>query len=84
MKSDQNAMNYRLGHPMTQCGVCQRYRKGAQSPFGSCTMVTGKITPYGLCDRFSAVNNPWGNVLTRQSRRALAAHYDQIRGGQGG
>src|SRR5216117_2802087 len=79
-KRSQKAVRYRLGAPMTQCSCCQMYRKNEQSPLGSCTEVTGKISAYGVCDRFSALNNPWGNKLTTQSRTILARCYAQARG----
>lgn len=80
-KKTQQEVDYRLGHPMTQCSTCQMYRKTAQSPFGSCTDVTGKITAYGVCELFSALNNPFGNYLTVHSRQALADVYHNARQG---
>jgi len=79
MKQTQQRASYRLGHPMTQCGVCQAYQKKEWGQFGTCKWVTGKITAYGLCNRFSALNNPWGNVLDVGTRTALAQVYDHAR-----
>ena len=78
-KRSQKAVNYRLGDPMRQCSCCQMYRKTQQDQFGTCTEVTGKITAYGVCNRFSALNNPWGNRLTNQTRAMLARCYAYAR-----
>src|SRR6516165_7237726 len=77
----QQQVNYRRGYPMRQCAVCSMYaKKSAPAAFGSCTAVTGKITPFGLCDLWKTLNNPWGNRLTTQHRRAMERIYDHARG----
>jgi hypothetical protein len=63
-KQSQQSVQYRRGYPMKQCSVCAMYvKKTAQAPFGSCTAVSGSITPFGLCNLWS--------IPPLQSRRRI-------------
>ena len=77
---NQRQVRYRRGYPLRQCGVCSMYRKGGGTGFGRCTNVTGQITPYGLCDIFDRLNNPYGNRMTGRHERAMADIYDHAPG----
>ena len=76
----QAQVRYRRGYPIRQCGVCAMYRKGGTTQFGRCTAVTGQITPYGLCDIFDRLNNPYGNRMTGRHERAMHDIYDHAHG----
>ena len=76
----QQQVRYRRGYPMRQCGTCSMYRKGSATSFGRCTAVSGQITPYGLCDIFDQLNNPYGNRLTSAHRHAMNEIYDHAHG----
>jgi hypothetical protein len=39
--------------------------------FGTCTSVTGRITPFGVCDIFALVKNPFGPVLSKDEADGL-------------
>jgi len=85
---NQQEAGYRIGSPMWQCGVCQMYRTrndtGGKTPFGCCTLVTGQITAYGVCNHFSSLNNPFGNKIDDNTRAALADVYNMARQSGGG
>ena len=74
--------NYRRGYPLRQCGVCVNYwHRDTGKLFGGCTKVTGKnISPYGICDLFSQLNNPWGNKMPAPARQQMEQFYDASRG----
>ena len=76
----QAQVRYRRGRPLVQCGVCTMYRKGGSASFGRCTDVTGQITPYGLCDIFDQLRNPYGHRATPQHRRMIEDIYDHAHG----
>jgi len=80
MKKSQREVNYRRGYPMRNCANCTMYRKDKESNFGSCTAVSGKITPYGLCDLNQRIRNPWGNKMDRQQEIAINGIYDRAHG----
>ena len=76
----QAQVRYRRGYPIRQCGVCSMYRKGGATGFGRCTAVTGQITPYGLCDIFDQLTNPYGHRATKAHRQAMEDIYDHAHG----
>ena len=80
MPYSQAQVRYRRGYPLRQCAVCTMYRKGGSAAFGRRTDVTGQITPYGLCDIFARLTNPYGHKLTDAHWRALENIYDHAHG----
>ena len=76
----QQQVNYRLGRPLTSCALCSMYRKGGSTTFGRCTDVTGQITPYGLCNIFDRLNNPYGNNMTDAHWQAMNDIYAHAHG----
>ena len=76
----QAQVRYRRGRPLVNCGVCSMYRKGGSASFGRCTDVTGQITPYGLCDIFARLQNPYGHHMTDAHWRAMESIYDDAHG----
>ena len=76
----QASVRYRRGYPLRACGVCTMYRKGGSATFGHCTDVSGMITPYGLCDIFSQLSNPYGHRASKEHRRAIEDIYDHAHG----
>jgi len=80
-KQTQAQVDYRRGYPLRQCGVCTMYTHGGGGgQFGGCTAVTGQITPYGYCDLFRQLRNPYGHRATRQHRKAIEDIYDHAHG----
>jgi len=81
MKSTQDAANYGRGYPLRQCGVCYHYKHTPDRELsGRCSKVAGKISPYGLCDWFMQMQNPWGNRMPAQARAQMEQFYDAARG----
>ena len=80
MLYNQAQVRYRRGYPLRACAVCTMYRKGGGGTLGRCTAVTGQITPYGLCDIFDQLRNPYGHRVTREHRRAMENIYDHAHG----
>ena len=81
MKLPQQHVDYRRGYPLRQCGVCAMYTHGnAGGQFGGCTAVTGQITPYGYCDLFTQLRNPYGHRASPAHRRAIENIYDHAHG----
>jgi hypothetical protein len=76
----QRDVNYRRGYPMRQCGVCDMFRKTGSGQYGSCTAVTGQITPYGLCNLWDKMTNPYGHRMTPRHRAAIEDIYDHAHG----
>jgi len=63
VKQSQAAVRYRRGFGKQQCGKCAMYEKSdPAAQFGSCTAVTGQITPFGLCNIWRGLINPFGPV----------------------
>lgn len=58
------------------------YGKDAGAKYGRCSNVTGYITPYGVCDIFARLRNPYGNNLTREHEQAIGQIYDHAHGYQ--
>jgi hypothetical protein len=59
-KVSQASVNYRRGIG-AQCAKCTMYTHGAgEGTFGGCTHVTGQITPYGVCNDYERMANPFG------------------------
>jgi hypothetical protein len=56
------------------------YRKSASGQYGGCTAVTGQITPYGLCDLWDMLRNPYGHRMTPGHRLAIENIYDHAHG----
>jgi hypothetical protein len=80
----QASVHYRRGYPLRQCGLCVMYwHRDTHKAFGGCTAVTGNITPYGLCDLFYQLRNPYGSKMPGECRRNMEKYYDECRGGQG-
>jgi len=80
-KHTPEQVNYRRGYPMRQCSVCTMYtHKPNEGTYGSCTDVSGPITPYGLCDIWHCEQNPYGHKLTAQHRRVMEDAYDHAHG----
>jgi hypothetical protein len=78
---DQASARYRRGYPMRQCSVCTMYwHRDNGALYGGCTKITGDITPYGLCDYFRRLNNPFGNRLTSAHRDAMEQIYNHAHG----
>ena len=70
-KYTQAQVNYRRGLAADQCGKCSMYtHDGKGGQYGGCTLVSGRITPYGVCDRLQRLTNPFG----RLPREHLLAH----------
>jgi hypothetical protein len=82
-KHTQQAVDYRRGYPLRQCSVCDMYRKSGGGHFGTCTNVAGGITPYGVCNIFARLDNPYGNRITHHHERIIGAVYDHAHGYQG-
>ena len=79
--ASQQAANYRRGYPLRACGTCIMYwHRNTGKQFGGCTKVAGNISPYGLCDFFAQLNNPWGNLMPAQARAQMEQFYDASRG----
>jgi len=76
----QREVDYRRGYPMRQCGVCSMYRKNGGGNFGRCSAVTGAITPYGLCDLWAKMSNPYGHRMTPHHRAVIEDVYDHAHG----
>jgi hypothetical protein len=71
-KKSQQSVNYRRGSPVRCCGMCVNYwHRDTKKVFGGCTEVTGNITPYGVCDLFYNIRNPFGPVLDAQEQQQL-------------
>jgi hypothetical protein len=80
-KHTQEQVNYRRGYPMRQCSVCSMYtHKANEGASGGCTAVSGPITPYGLCDLWHCLPNPYGHKLTAEHRRVMEDAYDHAHG----
>jgi hypothetical protein len=66
---------------MRQCSVCSMYTHGSDGDtYGGCTSVRDPITPYGYCDLWDCLPNPFGHRLTRQHRNAMEDIYDHAHG----
>jgi hypothetical protein len=62
-KKSQRAVNYRRGGlDQGQCGKCDMYRKESGGPYGTCTDVSGKISPMGVCNLIKRLSSPWGQL----------------------
>src|SRR5215471_7854317 len=80
-KHTQGQVNYRRGYPLRQCGVCVMYwHRHTHQMYGGCTAVEGNITPYGLCDLFYQLRNPFGHKMHRDHRAEMEKYYDRCRG----
>jgi len=81
MKHAQAQVDYRRGYPMRQCSVCSMYTHDADGhQYGGCTSVSGQITPYGVCDLFDRLNNPYGNRMTKYHEAHIHNTYDHAHG----
>src|SRR5262245_14357533 len=61
-KADKAAVNYRMGNPMVNCGLCGYF----QSKEHKCDVVDeagdpipGEISAYGFCDTYQKQDNPF-------------------------
>jgi hypothetical protein len=80
-KRSKAQVNYRRGYPLRQCGVCMMYwHRNTHQMYGGCTDVEGNITPYGLCNLFSQLTNPYGNTMHKDHRREMERFYNESRG----
>jgi len=82
-KYTQEQVDYRRGYPLRQCSVCDMYRKLDAGNFGDCTDVQGDITPYGVCQLFARLDNPYGNRMTAEHERQIGQVYDHAHGNRG-
>ena len=79
---DKNQARYRRGYPLRSCGTCSMYwHREHGKNFGGCTKVEGDITPYGMCDFFSQLPNPYGHMHV-DDRQRMERFYDEARGGR--
>ena len=79
-KRGQAEVNYRRGYPLRQCGVCVMYwHRHTHQMWGGCTQVHGNITPYGLCDLYRELRNPFGPVLSTSERKDIENHFEYHR-----
>jgi hypothetical protein len=79
----KNQAMYRRGYPLRSCGTCSMYwHREHEKQFGGCTKVEGDITPYGICDFFRQLDNPYGNHVSREDRHRMERFYDEARGGR--
>jgi hypothetical protein len=59
-QATQQQVNYRPGNPNRHCGLCTWYYIGPEKQrFGRCTKVKGRITPYGICEVYRWLLNPF-------------------------
>jgi len=79
-KYTQAQVHYRRGYPLRGCAYCSMFRRADAGQYGRCSAVTGQITPYGYCDIFDRVRNPFGHKMTRAHRDAMDDIYDHAHG----
>lgn len=67
-KQSQEEAEYRKGSPVKCCGLCVNFEGAAN---GTCRVVAGSISPYGVSSSFKIAQNPFGSVLGPRERAAV-------------
>ena len=60
-KQPQDAVNYRAGTPLKNCGLCEHFEGVLGKAPDGCEAVDGTISPFGYCDIYVKQQNPFGD-----------------------
>jgi len=60
-KQPQQAVNYRAGTPLKNCGLCEHFEGVPGKAPDGCEAVDGTISPFGYCDIYVKQANPFGD-----------------------
>jgi len=60
-KQPQQAVNYRVGTPLKNCGLCEHFEGVPGKAPDGCEAVDGTISPFGYCDIYLQQPNPFGD-----------------------
>lgn len=60
-KQPQEAVRYRVGTPLKNCGLCEHFDGVPGKAPDGCEVVDGTISPFGYCDIYLQQPNPFGD-----------------------
>ena len=60
-KQPQDAVSYRAGNPLKNCGLCEHFDGVPGKAPDGCEVVDGEISPFGYCDIYVKQANPFGD-----------------------
>ena len=60
-KQPQEAVHYRAGTPLKNCGLCEHFEGVPGKAPDGCEAVDGTISPFGYCDIYVKQQNPFGD-----------------------
>lgn len=60
-KQPQEAVSYRVGTPLKNCGLCEHFIGVPGKAPDGCEVVDGTISPFGYCDIYLQQPNPFGD-----------------------
>lgn len=60
-KEPQQAVNYRAGTPIKNCGLCGHFTGSTGAQANGCETVDGTISAFGYCDIYAKQPNPFGD-----------------------
>jgi len=60
-KQPQDAVNYRAGTPLKNCGLCGDFTGSSGPGANGCATVDGDISAFGYCDIYRKQPNPFGD-----------------------
>jgi hypothetical protein len=60
-KQPQEAVHYRAGTPLKNCGLCEHFEGVPGKAPDGCEAVDGTISPFGYCDIYVKQPNPFGD-----------------------